>query len=251
MYASGSPNQEYWESLWLSTFSRSAILSGDRFVVAQTRRHLKPGSTVLDAGCGTSATIYGLSRAGFSAVGADWAIRTLIAAKNVCPELRLQQADVRRLPYRDAAFDAVWSLGVIEHFYEGYGQVLREAARVLKPGGFLFLTVPTISPLRAFKIKQAMYPHWSDTQRDSFYQFVFHASDVLAAAQHENLTCVNSFGLSGTLGLCEDVPLLGSRLRSLSESGSRLARVAWRASDYILRPFSHHIRYFAFRKHSP
>lgn len=49
--------------------------------------------------------------------------------------------DVRRLPFADAAFDAVYSMGTIEHFAESEAAVV-ELARVLKPGGRLVLGVP-------------------------------------------------------------------------------------------------------------
>jgi len=47
-----------------------------------------------------------------------------------------------RLPYREATFDAVFGLGVLEHVAEHGGDEagsLAELARVLKPGGLLFL----------------------------------------------------------------------------------------------------------------
>jgi S-adenosylmethionine decarboxylase len=50
-------------------------------------------------------------------------------------------ADVRRLPFADRSFDAVYSMGTIEHFAETETSV-HELARVLKPGGRLILGVP-------------------------------------------------------------------------------------------------------------
>jgi SAM-dependent methyltransferase len=50
-------------------------------------------------------------------------------------------ADVRALPFREASFDAVYSMGTIEHFDETE-QAVREMARVLKPGGCAIIGVP-------------------------------------------------------------------------------------------------------------
>ena len=50
-------------------------------------------------------------------------------------------SDVRRIPFRDASFDAVYSMGTIEHFAETE-QALAEIFRVLKPGGTAILGVP-------------------------------------------------------------------------------------------------------------
>jgi len=54
-------------------------------------------------------------------------------------------SDVRKLNFPDHYFDGYWSLGVIEHFYKGYDEIIHKIYRVLHPGGFLFLTVPEMS----------------------------------------------------------------------------------------------------------
>jgi len=55
--------------------------------------------------------------------------------------LRASAADVRALPFRDASFDAIYSMGTIEHFDETE-QAVKEMARVLKPGGHAIIGVP-------------------------------------------------------------------------------------------------------------
>ena len=50
-------------------------------------------------------------------------------------------ADVRALPFADASFDAVYSMGTIEHFAES-DLAARECLRVLKPGGRAIIGVP-------------------------------------------------------------------------------------------------------------
>jgi SAM-dependent methyltransferase len=49
--------------------------------------------------------------------------------------------DVRELPFCDASFDAIYSMGTIEHFDETE-QAVQEMARVLKPGGRAIVGVP-------------------------------------------------------------------------------------------------------------
>lgn len=50
-------------------------------------------------------------------------------------------ADVRAIPFRDACFDAVYSMGTIEHFDETEAALV-EIFRVLKPGGRAVIGVP-------------------------------------------------------------------------------------------------------------
>ena len=50
-------------------------------------------------------------------------------------------ADVRRLPFLDRSFDAVYSMGTIEHFHDPE-VALAEIHRVLRPGGRAVIGVP-------------------------------------------------------------------------------------------------------------
>jgi SAM-dependent methyltransferase len=55
--------------------------------------------------------------------------------------LQASVADVRRLPFGDDSFDAIYSMGTIEHFAESEAALV-EMIRVLRPGGRIVLGVP-------------------------------------------------------------------------------------------------------------
>jgi SAM-dependent methyltransferase len=82
---------------------------------------------------------------GARAFGIDISEPTVIQARAAFTRdsglLRAAAADVRALPFRDASFDAIYSMGTIEHFDETELAV-REMARVLKPGGCAIIGVP-------------------------------------------------------------------------------------------------------------
>ncbi len=50
------------------------------------------------------------------------------------------------LPLPDASFDHVLLVNVMEHVFE-YRQLLREATRILKPGGLVIIAVPFLFPI--------------------------------------------------------------------------------------------------------
>jgi SAM-dependent methyltransferase len=82
---------------------------------------------------------------GARAFGIDISEPTVIQARAAFTHdsapLRAAAADVRALPFRDASFDAIYSMGTIEHFDETE-QAVKEMARVLKPGGCAIIGVP-------------------------------------------------------------------------------------------------------------
>jgi SAM-dependent methyltransferase len=85
------------------------------------------------------------SRLGAQAYGVDISEPTVRQARTAFDQdrgaLRAAVGDVRDLPFRDGSFDAVYSMGTIEHFDETVHAV-EEIARVLKPGGRAIVGVP-------------------------------------------------------------------------------------------------------------
>jgi len=84
------------------------------------------------------------SRQGARAYGIDISAPIVMQARRAFHTGRCLQstiADVRDLPFRDASFDAIYSMGTIEHFDETE-HAIEEMARVLKPGGRAIVGVP-------------------------------------------------------------------------------------------------------------
>lgn len=104
------------------------------------------GLRVLDGGCGTGQWTLALKSAGLNVTGLDISKATIAELKQHFPDMDFQIGDLRALAFPDNSFDGLFSWGAFEHFEEGLGPCLREARRVLRPGGWIFLTVPHHNP---------------------------------------------------------------------------------------------------------
>jgi SAM-dependent methyltransferase len=111
-------------------------------------RSLPAGGLVVDAGCGVARWPIYLRRHGHRVFGLEYSHDACVIARENDPSLEVVEADVRRTPLRDGSVDAVLSLGVVEHDERGPVVALREAHRILKPGGVLLLAVPFNNLLR-------------------------------------------------------------------------------------------------------
>lgn len=109
----------------------------ERFVALAPRR-----GRVLDAGCGAGAAAALLRRAGFEVIGLDVSERAAERARAGCPGMVVEVASFDdRLPFPDRSFSSIYCGDVVEHVYD-VQTMANELARVLEPGGLLFMSTP-------------------------------------------------------------------------------------------------------------
>jgi ubiquinone/menaquinone biosynthesis C-methylase UbiE len=98
---------------------------------------LQPGDRVADLGCGSGRMMLWNRDAGAWLVGVDV---SPFFAHEALADVDLVLGDLRQLPFEAGTFNKAWSLDVFEHLSkEALAEMLREAARVLEPGGHLFV----------------------------------------------------------------------------------------------------------------
>lgn len=247
VYQGEPATPQYWEKVWQNQRNvRQALTSNatDPLIPRLTRRYLPPGRhlKILDGGCGLGQHVARLQRAGYDAYGVDNDQHTVDKVKAVAPELKITCGDVRHLPYPDNFFAGYWSVGVIEHWPEGYEACAREMYRVLKPEGYLFLTFPHMSRLRQVKARQGAFPAAPPASLDphTFYQFALDARAVAAYFATVGFHLRQRCQTGGLKGLKDEAPVLRPILQRLYNSRWLPARLAKVALSAALSPLAGH-----------
>ena len=95
---------------------------------------------VLDAGCGSGRDLCWMLERGLEVVGGDLSVALLATARQSAPGGRVVRLDLQRLPLADGSFGGAWACASLLHLpRRQLPLALAELARVLQPGGALFL----------------------------------------------------------------------------------------------------------------
>jgi len=181
-YFSPGPTHSFWEDHWAGHTPQELLREARRSPLTGLIEAALPlRGEVLEAGCGLGQYVLLFRERGRRAVGVDRTFEPLRECRKASPGAPVALMDLRRLGFRPGAFSAYVSLGVVEHDPEGPDAILREARRVLEPGGVLILSVPYVNGVRRLGT-------WWIRLRNrrvraaggEFYQFAFSRSEARA-----------------------------------------------------------------------
>jgi ubiquinone/menaquinone biosynthesis C-methylase UbiE len=248
----------FWDNHWgdtdIATLYKS--LSKYNLITRITKKYLSPkDGPILEGGCGVGQFVYSLSKAEYECVGVDVARATIANVKNLYPSLNLRVMDIRKIDFPNNYFAGYWSLGVIEHYIEGYNKILDEMFRVVQPGGYIFVQVPIMCLLRRLKALFGLYEtapaeSKNNFSKANFYQFVFPPRKLINDFTKQGLELVEMRSNAGIKGLGDEVVILKARLRFISELRNKniVLKGLVKLLDLVLSPVTGHMRLFVFKK---
>ncbi|HMO17693.1 MAG TPA: glycosyltransferase [Oligoflexia bacterium] len=171
-----------WDSYWNSEISFISLFYTlvanlyRKFIIKPSfekdmLHFLKRGSCILHAGCGSGYLDSKISRE-FSISAIDYSLRAIeIYAFNNRLVKDISVGSILDMPYESESFDAVYNLGVMEHFTEDViKKILLEFKRVLKPKGKLLIWWPPEfgSSVRFFKLVSIVFPQFFSGDRQLY-----------------------------------------------------------------------------------
>lgn len=156
---------------------------------------------------------------------------------------------MRKLDFADCFFDGYWSLGVIEHFFDGYDEILKEAKRVIKPNGYLFLTFPYMSLLRRLKAKSGLYKIFDYAYPiNNFYEFIQSQTMVKKTVEEHGFRFVSKYPFDFIKGFKDEVSFLRPVLQKIYNSQNIAAKGIRFLSSVLFSWFSGHAILLIFQK---
>lgn len=137
----------YYEAYWTEQGFNPRNVRLPSQLVEVMNEVVEQGSSCLDIGCGTGAKVKRWVEA------KDLHYTGVDVSATAIKELRdtglqgIQVNDPALLPFPDSSFDVAICLEVLEHLFDPVG-ALKEAFRVIRPGGHFVATVPNSAHLR-------------------------------------------------------------------------------------------------------
>jgi ubiquinone/menaquinone biosynthesis C-methylase UbiE len=167
-------------------------------------KYLSQGAKILEAGCGLGDIVLALRARDFGCYGLDFAGNVIKTLNENFPDMPFHRGDIRSLHYSDAFFDGYISLGVIEHFIEGQEGMLREAARVTKPGGYIFINVPALNAYRKLRCRYGFY---AKKATEPFFEFCLSVDELKVLLRNAGFTPLEHSYQNTVMTFAQETPI--------------------------------------------
>lgn len=143
---------KWYDSKIFRTFYFKKLYGKIIETIAKKKDHLKSGRAFLDAACGTGEIIFRLSRdypeINFTGIDFTEAMVKIARQKNKeRPNVKILNADVTRLPFKDQSFDFIICSDALHHFSDPESSI-KELSRVSRKGAVFLLADPASNNFR-------------------------------------------------------------------------------------------------------
>lgn len=224
---------------------------GETFISKITSRYIKDkDKLILEGGSGIGANVSSLTNIGYRCIGVDFAEKTVEKLNIHAPKLDIRVDDVRDLDFVNDKFFGYWSIGVIEHFWDGYKNIALEMKRVLEDGGYLFVSFPYLSPLRRVKVLFNRYKKYEGSQKPKdFYQYIMNAKSVVREFEAIGFDLIKRIPFDGIKGTKDEIRFLERILQKVYDYNGdrRLYVTIKKIIDSVLSLFGSHCVLLVFR----
>ncbi|MFH1309185.1 MAG: class I SAM-dependent methyltransferase [Candidatus Omnitrophota bacterium] len=137
--------------------------------------HVRKSDSILDIGCYASETIVALRKLGYSELtGVD--LNPNLKKMPCQNSIRYEIGDFKRTNFKDASFQAITSISVIEHGFDGQS-LLKEMSRLLKQGGYFIASFDYWPEKVDTSGIQYFGMDWKIFSKDEVVNFVAEAAD--------------------------------------------------------------------------
>ncbi len=164
---SGNELRDYYPSSYLGEIEkrigeflsgrlqRSRSWRGETEKVRLVERHAAHGR-ILDVGCGDGKFLWALPPDRYERAGIERSTETVDLVRSRIPDLDLIAGDIHAGSLEPHSYDVITFWHVLEHLQEP-ALVLRRVDELLRPGGWLFISLPCIDSMQARLFRRFWY----------------------------------------------------------------------------------------------
>lgn len=211
VYYKKAADADYWDSVWKKEGGDEIYAQAQKGELGYYEnifpKYLPKQGKILEAGCGQGQIVLALAVLGYDVEGVDYAEKTIQFIRSKFPQLKVRVADVTALEVPDDHYAGYISIGVMEHDVNGPDVFLKEALRILQPGGIAFISVPYQNILRRVKAKLGVYK--GNPNGLEFYQYAYSKKEFADYLQRFGFHIISTHQYGGYKGVKDELPLDG------------------------------------------
>lgn len=236
-YYRQAASAQYWDDVWAAQQTKDLYAQAQKGELGYYKEifpaYLPKQGRILEAGCGLGQFVIALRSHGYDAEGVDYGRQTVDFIKREFPELPVRLGDVTVLDVPDGYYQGYISLGVMEHRKQGPEPFLKEAQRILAPGGIALISVPHLNFLRRLKLKIGAFKG-SERGLD-FYQYVYTPGEFDQFLRQAGFEVIAHHQYGGFKGVKDELPFLAKWFE--------IPQIGWRLRKFLMnwRWAEHHM----------